>query len=354
MKRNISIICMVLAAILLLGCADWNIKAQNPTQEPTAAATETPITVEEDEIRLIATATPEPTEVPTPEPTDTPTPSPVPTDTPTPEPEGIIGWSTGGFVSREEMSCTEEEYVSDKLHFTVTKYEDAETYARRVTYFVTDLYIRDLSCLKTYAAAEFTTKDTKKFTYVHKIAKKANALWAMTGDYCGHHKHSLIIRNGTVYDLKLYSDWDLLFLYNDGVMETMAAEDFNADTLRNDVWQAWQFGPSLLDADGHAIEKFQKYSKISTWNPRSVIGYIEPGHYIFVTVDGRQGRYSGGLTLPETAQLMESLGCKLAYNLDGGESAQLYWTGQTYNSPSDNGRVISDIIYLIDEDGTES
>ena len=172
----------------------------------------------------------------------------------------------------------------------------------------------------------------------------------MTGDYCGHHKHSLIIRNGTVYDTQLYSNWDLLFLYNDGSMETMASDAFDAGALRDDIWQAWQFGPSLLDADGHALSSFPNYSKINTWNPRSLIGYVEPGHYIFVTADGRQGRYSGGLKMEEAAALMESLGCRIAYNLDGGESAQLYWTGKTYNVPSDNGRVVSDIIYLIDED----
>ena len=349
MNRSIKVFCMIAAALTLFGCANLQIE-NHTTPDQIPASAETPITAEEELILVEETATPAPTEVPTPEPTETPTPSPVPTDTPTPEPEGLISWSKGGFAPREEKSCTEEAYVSDKLHFTVTKVTDKESFERTVTYFVTDLYIRDLSCLKTFAAAEFTTKDTKKFTYVHKIARKANALWAMTGDYCGHHKHSLIIRNGIVYDTKLYNDWELLFLYTDGSMETMAAEDFNADTLRSDIWQAWQFGPSLLDAEGHAIGKFSRYSKINTWNPRSVIGYVEPGHYIFVTADGRQGRYSGGLTLPETAKLMESLGCTLAYNLDGGESAQLYWNDTTYNSPSDNGRIVSDIIYLIDED----
>ena len=347
MKSKIILLCIILASILTIGCADTII------DDPIANVSDAPATqieVIEENIDVVATETPIPTEIPTPEPTDTPTPSPVPTETPTPEPDGLISWSKGGFVQREEKSCTEEEYVSDKLHFTVSKYHDEQTFSKSVTYFVTDLYIRDLSCLKTYPALEFNTKDTKKFTYVNKIAKKANALWAMTGDYCGHHKHSLIIRNGIVYDLKLYSNWDLLFLYNDGSMETMAAENFNADTLREDIWQAWQFGPSLLDAEGHAIDSFPKYSNINTWNPRSLIGYIEPGHYIFVTVDGRQGKYSRGLTLPEAAKLMESLGCTLAFNLDGGESAQLYWNQATYNSPSDNGRVVSDIIYLIDED----
>lgn len=333
----------LILACALFGCSIVSDPSVAP--EETQLPVSTPALVEED----VSAVTPVPIEPETPQPTETPTPSPVPTDTPTPEPEGLIGWSEGGFVPREEMRQTETEYVSDKLHFTVTKVFDKDTYSRAITYFVTDLYIRDLHCLRTYPAKEFTTKDQKQFKYVHKIAETANALWAMTGDYCGHHLHSLIIRNGTVYDLKLYSDWDLLFLYEDGTMESMTVDAFSADTMREDVWQAWQFGPSLLDEAGHAKTDFSK-SKIKTWNPRSLIGYVEPGHYLFVTVDGRQGKYSGGVTLAEAAQLMESLGCKLAFNLDGGESAELYWNGTTFNSPSDGGRVLSDIIYLIDED----
>ena len=154
-----------------------------------------------------------------------------------------------------------------------------------------------------------------------------------------------MIRNGVVYDKKLYSNWDLCFLYRDGTMETMAAEDYQAKNLRVDIWQAWQFGPSLLDSDGHALSDFPK-SQIRVANPRTVIGYYEPGHYCFVTVDGRQGKYSGGMTLAELASLMESLGCKVAFNLDGGESAVLYWNGKIFNSPFDGGRSISDIIYF--------
>ena len=67
-----------------------------------------------------------------------------------------------------------------------------------------------------------------------------------------------------------------------------------------------------------------------------------------MVVDGRQGSYSRGLTLVELSELMVSLGCTVAYNLDGGDSAQLYWQGRIYNSPSDDGRSMSDIVYLID------
>ena len=337
----------MIAVCLLLGCTGNGtppVEATPILNTPEATATPAPISEQEE---IITLETPEPsmapTQAPTVEPTEEPTPSP------TPEPDGLIGWTVGGFVPREETTRTETEYVSDTLHFTVTTVIDKDHFDRDVTYFVTDLYIRDLNCLQTFPADTFTTKDTKDFRYVHQIAEKANALWAMTGDYCGHHKHSVIIRNGVVYDLKQYDNWDILLLYKDGTMETVNGKDFDPETLRDDIWQAWQFGPSLLDENGFAKTNFSG-SKVQTYNPRSMIGYVEPGHYLFVTVDGRQDRYSGGLSLVECAKLMESLGCRLAFNLDGGDSAELYWNGGVYNRPCDGGRVLSDIIFLIDED----
>lgn len=309
--------------------------------------TPSPVPEPSDPADIVEAVTPAPTPVPTPipSPTPSPTPTPTPTPSPTPEPDGLIGWSIGGFVPAEDASRTEEEYVSERLHITVSKVFDTETYGKNVTYFITDVYLRDITSLRTAAAGGFE-KHTEMT--VDRMAERENAIFAITGDYYGHHTHSLVIRNGVVYDKKLYSNWDVCFLYKDGTMETMDSDQYDAKNLRDDIWQAWQFGPSLLDSEGHAMADFPK-SRIKVANPRTVIGYFEPGHYCFVTVDGRQGKYSQGLTMAELSSLMESLGCKLAFNLDGGESAVLYWNGGIYNSPYDGGRSISDIIYFVAE-----
>ena len=92
-------------------------------------------------------------------------------------------------------------------------------------------------------------------------------------------------------------------------METISGSETTLnDVLERDPWQAWQFGPSLLTEGGRARTSFPNTS-ISPGNPRSCIGYYEPGHYCFVLVDGRQ-KASRGLSLKELAVLMESLGCK--------------------------------------------
>ena len=83
-------------------------------------------------------------------------------------------------------------------------------------------------------------------------------------------------------------------------------------------------------------------------NRFTVFGYYEPGHYCFVTIDGRKSGYSNGLTLANEAKLMESLGCKVAFNLDGGQTSQFYWNDSMFNVPYKNGRFTSDIICVID------
>ena len=134
----------------------------------------------------------------------------------------------------------------------------------------------------------------------------------------------------------------------DGTLEPMTVEAYKKNGPSKEVWQAWEFGPTLLDADGHALTKFPN-AKIKPLNPRCAIGYYEPGHYCFVTVDGRS-KHSRGLTLDELSKLMEMLGCKAAFNLDGGGSACLYWNGGIYSKPSDEAgaRDMADIVYLID------
>jgi hypothetical protein len=56
---------------------------------------------------------------------------------------------------------------------------------------------------------------------------------------------------------------------------------------------------------------------------------------LLVVVDGRQSGYSAGMTLGELAELMNSLGARSAFNLDGGGSSAMFVNGQRVNRPSD-------------------
>jgi len=70
-------------------------------------------------------------------------------------------------------------------------------------------------------------------------------------------------------------------------------------------------------------------------HPRTAIGFSSDSSRAFlVTVDGRQST-SVGMTLDELAELMLSLGCAQALNLDGGGSTTMVVRGGVVNHPSD-------------------
>lgn len=70
-------------------------------------------------------------------------------------------------------------------------------------------------------------------------------------------------------------------------------------------------------------------------NPHAIVGKTQDGTLLFVTIDGRAPRYSAGLSVPETAQLMKFLGAVDAMKLDGGGSTMLTINGIPQNLPSD-------------------
>ena len=133
-------------------------------------------------------------------------------------------------------------------------------------------------------------------------------------------------------------------------METYSPKEISADFIEaRDPWITWNFGPMLLDSEGQPLEKYNYPDSIEGSNPRSALGYYEPGHYCFVVIDGRQNGYSMGLSIPELAELMAELGCKAAYNLDGGISAQMTWRDALVNSPKSS-RSIRDIVYIAESE----
>lgn len=236
---------------------------------------------------------------------------------------------------------TENTYRSKNITIDVTTHTVGEGNNKN-TYYLADIYVRSIECFRTAFAKDKFGRGLNE--PLLDISKRNNALLAISGDYYGLHNNGPVIRNGVLYRSRP-SNADVCVLYRDGTMKTFAGRSFNAEAAMQDgAWQSWSFGPTLLDENGKASTSFN--STLTTAHPRCAIGYYEPGHYAFVLVDGRQDNYSEGMTLSELAQLFESLGCKVAYNLDGGRSAQMAFNQALVNQPYLDGRNISDILYI--------
>ena len=252
-----------------------------------------------------------------------------------------------------EPYCDEIQYISEYVSIRLSSvwYLHSDVY-------VADIRIKDPACFRRgFGGGRWNRRAAK----VETIAQQAGAVLAMTGDNSCNLEYGMVVTNGVLRRSNSNRRRDLLVMYRTGEMTTFiaAGRDMNAlyGELKeqiDDIWQVFLFGPALLDDEGNALTEFN--SSVKPANPRSVIGYYGPGHYCFVQVDGRgvasalteTKHTSTGLTLAQLAQLMEALGCKAAYNLDGGQSSMLWFAGRLVSTPYKNGRKVDDIVYIID------
>ena len=237
----------------------------------------------------------------------------------------------------DTVVVTENSYSSPDISITVTE----ETLGR-TTYYLADIYVRDITCFQSALARD--TYGSGFRDSIEDMALLNNALLAVNGDYYGNTSEGVVIRNGVVYRANP-TNCDVCVLYYDGSTRVMSGSAFSLeDAIADGAWQAWTFGPALLDTDGSALTSFASTGRIIAANPRTAIGYYEPGHYCLVVVDGRGE--SAGLTLPEMSQLFYDLGCAAAYNLDGGNSSIMVWNNAIINDPSGGGRESSDALLI--------
>gem|GEM_PF-64648 len=241
------------------------------------------------------------------------------------------------FTSGEVIS-TDNCYKSEDISVTLTDYD-----VNGIVYHVEDIYVKNVENLRTAFADDSYGKGITEWP--SSMTLRVNAVASINGDYYGTTSDSgAVIRNGILY--RDNPDSEVLVMYYDGTMKVISADAFDGESeIANGAYQAWCFGPSLLDSSGNAKTKFSMSGHMARENPRTFIGYYGAGHYCFVTIDGRSSE-SSGATLVEEAEIAEALGCKIAYNLDGGKTSYMSLNGETVNEPADGGRVCSDIIYI--------
>ena len=231
---------------------------------------------------------------------------------------------------------------TDDYSITVTQYQEYDT-----AIYVADITVSSAEIIKTALADDTYGKNITAYTST--IASENQAVLAINGDYYGAQESGYVIRNGVAY--RETSDGeDILVLYADGSMKVLDSDDVTVQELLDQgVWQAWSFGPGLLSDGEVTVGENTEVSRAMNSNPRTAIGQIDDNHYVFVVSDGRTDE-SKGLSLYELAEFMESLGCRTAYNLDGGGSSTMYFNGSVINNPTTNGRIreraVSDIVYI--------
>ena len=224
-----------------------------------------------------------------------------------------------------------------------------EKYGSKISYVLADIYVADISSIQTAFA-----QDTYGVGYSEKLSDmsaRLRSVLAVNGDSYSNNRHKdngTIIRNGTVYR-NLPSDAETCVLNRDGTMDIYPPGSIDRQTLeKKGAWQSWIFGPSLLDNQGKAKTQSLTWDYIRQSHPRTAIGYYEPGHYCLLLVDGRQSS-SRGMFLDEMAAVFENLGCKAAYNLDGGHCSFMTMQDKVVNHPYKPEHEVQDGIFIVEK-----
>ena len=225
----------------------------------------------------------------------------------------------------------------------------SEVRAYDSTIYVADVVLSSPEYLQTaFANSTFGRNVTARTS---SIAENANAVLAINGDYYGARQSGYVIRNGVIYRSKANRNAEDLVIYQDGSFGIINESEISAQALLdNGAWNVLSFGPALLIDGEIAVSSGEEVGRAMASNPRTAIGIVDDLHYLFVVSDGRTNA-SEGLSLRELAQVLEELGAKTAYNLDGGGSSTMVFQGQVVNNPTSNGkriteRSVSDIVCI--------
>ncbi|MBR2662057.1 MAG: phosphodiester glycosidase family protein [Clostridia bacterium] len=181
---------------------------------------------------------------------------------------------------------------------------------------------------------------SKNFAFIKDIAANSRAVLATSTDYYTYrisqpYPTGIEIRNGEIIindPRKLQRSmptYETLALYRDGHAESWSNEEKTAEEyIRDGALQVYTFGPCLVK-NGELTEYILNRANES-YNPRLAMGVAEPGHYVLVMCEGRIAR-SKGVQMRTLAKMMLERGCRLAVNLDGGQSAVITFMGKQLN-----------------------
>jgi hypothetical protein len=150
-----------------------------------------------------------------------------------------------------------------------------------------------------------------------------------------------IPKNGWVYVLpKGYRDLTASLKEGDFVLVNIAHDQpVNPATLiTNENWHTKNnilASTPLLVHNGQIVPDLNSLTSdfYTTKHPRSAIGVLKDGNWVFAVIDGRQ-KHSEGFTIVQLAEFMRQLGCTSALNLDGGGSSTIVIKDKIVNSPS--------------------
>ena len=192
------------------------------------------------------------------------------------------------------------------------------------------------------------------------MAKRYNAVIAINGDYYSKDpgKTTFEIRQATVIRANTNRYKDVMIIDEQGDFHFIAAnpelsskkyaawfqDQISAFTAEHEIINAFTFGPILVQDGEVQTKEFDYGYNPNGKEPRSAIGQTGPLSYVLVVAEGRGE--STGTSQHQMAEFMAKIGCRQAFNLDGGNSAEIVFGEQMFRGQGGNERPQSDFIYF--------
>lgn len=184
-----------------------------------------------------------------------------------------------------------------------------------------------------------------------KLAERVNAVLSCNGDYFCYNTAGYLVRQGVTYRENAKRTYDMLIIDENGdftiIIDPTKAKIQEYLVNGGTIVNSFNFGPALVKDYDIVVTSKRQDCAVNKKTQRMGVGQTGPLEYLLVATEGPENPGSEGLTIPEFARLMYTLGAVQAYNMDGGSSTALMLGGKKINAPGNKKvRTVCDILYF--------
>ena len=235
-------------------------------------------------------------------------------------------------------------YLDDSI-FAITWKEVHED----SVYTFSEIKVRDPSQFRRHLAGGEFGSDMQFMTT--EMAESVNAVVASSGDFYRFRDFGICVYEGQVKRVEgTYAETcmiddkgDMHFVYGGDITETAKAQAYVDE---NNIQFSLCFGPILIDEYQEVEHTWYGVGEINEGYARAALCQMGSLHYIVATAN-TQGVHQEIPTVETFRKNIAATGCRMAYCLDGGQTAAIVMNDQLINRPVyGTQRKISDIIYF--------
>ena len=216
-------------------------------------------------------------------------------------------------------------------------------------YTFSEVKVSDASQFRRHLAGGEFGSDVQYMTT--EMAESVNAVVASSGDFYRFRDFGICVYEGKVRRVEgTYAETCMIdrggnmhFVRGGEITDTAAAQAY---VDANDIWFSLCFGPILVDNYQVVEHSWYGVGEINEGYARAALCQMDDLHYIVATAN-TEGPNKEIPTVETFNKYISATGCKMAYCLDGGQTAAIVMNDQLINRPVyGTQRKISDIIFF--------